>query len=140
MERVRQGTLFARIGQRRIKVGARFPGSATATSDSDPDMRRIALRVLTERLSGGRRPLVEAIGPATGEGDLDAAPGALLSTGMILQAPGMKLILGGQCLRPLLTPLVAKNPTGGSAKRDHLLLDRIINSSLGPLENNCPAN
>jgi beta-lactamase regulating signal transducer with metallopeptidase domain/HEAT repeat protein len=45
---------------------------ATATSDSDPDMRRTALRVLTERLSGGRRPLVEAMSPATGEGDLDA--------------------------------------------------------------------
>ena len=59
---------------------------------------------------------------------------------MILQALGMKPILGGQCLLPLLTPLVAKNPPGGSAKRDRLLLDRIINSSLGPLENNHPAN
>jgi beta-lactamase regulating signal transducer with metallopeptidase domain len=48
---------------------------ATATNDSDPEMRRTALRVLTEQLSGGRRPLVEADGPATGEGDLDAMPG-----------------------------------------------------------------
>jgi beta-lactamase regulating signal transducer with metallopeptidase domain len=48
---------------------------ATATNDSDPEMRRTALRVLTERLSGGRRSLVEADGPATGEGDLDAMPG-----------------------------------------------------------------
>jgi beta-lactamase regulating signal transducer with metallopeptidase domain len=48
---------------------------ATATNDSDPEMRRTALRVLTERLSGGRRPLVEADGPATGEGELDAMPG-----------------------------------------------------------------
>jgi beta-lactamase regulating signal transducer with metallopeptidase domain len=47
----------------------------TATSDSDPEMRRTALRVLTERLSGGRRPLVLADGPATGEGNPDAAPG-----------------------------------------------------------------
>jgi beta-lactamase regulating signal transducer with metallopeptidase domain len=48
---------------------------ATATNDSDPEMRRTALRVLTERLSGGRRSLVEADGPVTGEGDLDAMPG-----------------------------------------------------------------
>jgi hypothetical protein len=47
---------------------------ATATNDSDPEMRT-ALRVLTERLSGSQRPLVEADGPATGEGDLDAMPG-----------------------------------------------------------------
>jgi beta-lactamase regulating signal transducer with metallopeptidase domain len=48
---------------------------ATATNDSDPEMRRTALRVLTERLSGGRRPLLEADGPAISEGDLDAMPG-----------------------------------------------------------------
>jgi hypothetical protein len=36
---------------------------ATAQSDSDPEMRRMAFRLLTERLSGSRRPLVEAVVP-----------------------------------------------------------------------------
>ena len=48
---------------------------ATATNDSDPEMRRTALGVLTERLFGSWRSLIEADGPATGEGDLDSMPG-----------------------------------------------------------------
>jgi beta-lactamase regulating signal transducer with metallopeptidase domain len=48
---------------------------ATAKNDSDPEMRQTALRVLTERVSGSRRPVVEADGPATDEGDLNAMPG-----------------------------------------------------------------
>jgi beta-lactamase regulating signal transducer with metallopeptidase domain len=42
---------------------------ATAKDDSDPEMRRTALRVLTERLSGGYPPMVEPHGQATEEGD-----------------------------------------------------------------------
>jgi len=48
---------------------------ATAKNDSDPEMRRTALRVLTERVSGNRRPVVEADGPATDQGDPDATSG-----------------------------------------------------------------
>jgi beta-lactamase regulating signal transducer with metallopeptidase domain len=48
---------------------------ATAKNDSDPEMRQTALRVLSERVSGSRRPVVEADGPATDEGDLNAMPG-----------------------------------------------------------------
>jgi beta-lactamase regulating signal transducer with metallopeptidase domain len=47
---------------------------ATAKDDSDPEMRRTALRVLTELLSGGHRPMVEAHGLTIDEGDLDAMP------------------------------------------------------------------
>jgi HEAT repeat protein len=89
---------------------------ATAKNDSDPEMRRTALRVMTERVSGNRRPVVDADGPATDQGDLDAMPGPA-SIETALQAPNMKLILCGQCLRRLLTAPIAENPTGGSARR-----------------------
>jgi beta-lactamase regulating signal transducer with metallopeptidase domain len=50
---------------------------ATAKDDSDPEMRRTALRVLTERLSGGHPPMVEAQGLTTDEGDPSAISGPI---------------------------------------------------------------
>jgi hypothetical protein len=47
----------------------------TAKDDSDPEMRRTALRVLTERLAGGHPPMVEVHGRGTDEGDLEARAG-----------------------------------------------------------------
>ena len=98
---VRRGTLFTRLGQCRMAKSARDFLMATATNDSDPEMQQPTLRVLTERLSGGRRPLVQADGPATGEGNLDAAPGPAFdrddSSGSGHEAPFWKADASAPC-------------------------------------------